>query len=243
MNKVALITGGSRGIGAATACELSALGFTVAVNYVKNSQAAQDVLDEITSKGGFGKIYQADISDPMQIDRMFSLVEKELGHVSVLVNNAGVSHIGLLQDMTDEEVKKHTEINLLGAIYASKRAIPAMLKEHSGVIINLSSMWGEVGASCEVVYSACKAGIIGFTKALAKELGPSGIRVNCVSPGVIRTDMNSELTEEDLSRLSDETPLLRIGTPNDVGRMIAFLASDSASFITGQVVSVNGGII
>lgn len=159
------------------------------------------------------------------------------------MNNAGVSHIGLLQDMSYDEILMHTQVNLLGAIYCSKRAIPGMVHKKSGCIINLSSMWGEVGASCEVVYSACKAGIIGLTKALAKELGPSGIRVNCVSPGVIRTDMNSGLDPETLAQLSEETPLLRLGSPEEVGRMIAFLASENASFITGQVVSVNGGII
>lgn len=187
--------------------------------------------------------FRADISNPNDIAAMFTYVESTLGGVDLLVNNAGISYIGLFQDMTDEEILKHTEVNLLGAMYCSKRAVPGMVSKKSGVIINISSMWGEVGASCETVYSACKAGIIGFTKALAKELGPSGIRVNCVSPGVINTDMNRELTDETIKELCEETPLLRIGTPGDVGKMIAFLASDDASFITGQVISVNGGII
>ena len=222
MPKIALVTGGSRGIGAA---------------------AAQSVCDRIISSGGYAKAYQADISIPEDIERMFAQTEAELGAADVLVNNAGISHIGLLQDMSYDEILRHAQVNLLGAIYCSKRAIPEMVHKKSGSIINLSSMWGEVGASCEVVYSACKAGIIGFTKALAKELGPSGIRVNCVSPGVIRTDMNSELDDETLAQLSEETPLLRLGSPEEVSRMIAFLASESASFITGQVVSVNGGIV
>lgn len=243
MADIALVTGASRGIGAAAAVELAKAGFCVAVNYKSNTAAAERVVKEITALGGSAKMFQADISDPHQIEEMFSQIEKELGEVTVLINNAGVSHIGLLQDMSFEEIKSHTEINLLGAMYAAKRAVPAMVRRHRGVIVNLSSMWGEVGASCEVVYSACKAGIIGFTKALAKELGPSGIRVNCVSPGVIDTEMNAELTDETISELCEETPLLRIGKPEDVGRMIAFLCSEDASFITGQVVSVNGGII
>ena len=242
MPKIALVTGGSRGIGAA-AYELSKFGYTVAVNYRENAAAAQSVCDRIISSGGYAKAYQADISIPEDIERMFAQTEAELGAADVLVNNAGISHIGLLQDMSYDEILRHAQVNLLGAIYCSKRAIPEMVHKKSGSIINLSSMWGEVGASCEVVYSACKAGIIGFTKALAKELGPSGIRVNCVSPGVIRTDMNSELDDETLAQLSEETPLLRLGSPEEVSRMIAFLASESASFITGQVVSVNGGIV
>ena len=145
--------------------------------------------------------------------------------------------------MTEAQIRRQIDVNLFGAICCSRRAVPNMVHAKDGVIINISSMWGEVGASCEAVYSACKAGIIGFTKALSKELGPSGIRVNCVSPGVISTDMNSELSDETISELCDETPLLRIGTPQDVGKMIAFLASDDASFITGQIVSVNGGIV
>lgn len=243
MNKVALITGGSRGIGAAASKELARLGFTVAINYISHEKDAKDVLDDILALGGYGKCFQADISDPGDVERLFCEVERQLGSVDVLINNAGIAHIGLLQDMTNEEIKHMTDVNLLGPIYCSKRAIPSMIHKKSGVIINVASMWGEVGASCESVYSACKAGVIGLTKALAKELGPSGIRVNCVSPGVIRTQMNSELSEEDMRQLCDETPLLRIGTPEDVGRTIAFLSGENASFITGQIVSVNGGII
>ena len=243
MAKVALITGASRGIGAAAAVELAKAGFSVAVNYKSNIDAAAKVVGIIRENGGTASAFQGDISDPAKIERLFSEVERDLGEITALINNAGVSHIGLLQDMSYDDIKKHAEINLLGAIYASKRVIPSMIRRHKGVIINISSMWGEVGASCEVVYSACKAGIIGLTKALAKELGPSGIRVNCVSPGVIDTEMNSELTDETISELCEETPLLRIGKPEDVGRTIAFLCSEEASFITGQVVSVNGGII
>lgn len=241
--KVALVTGGSRGIGAAAAKELARLGYSVAVNYKTNSDAAENVCREIIGSGGVAGAFQADISDCEALDRMFSDIHSSLGEISVLVNNAGVSYIGLLQDMSDNEIRSLSDVNLLGAMLCTRRTVPDMIKRHDGVIINIASMWGEVGASCEVVYSACKAGIIGFTKALAKELGSSGIRVNCVSPGVIDTDMNSELTDETISELCEETPLLRIGTPADVGKTVAFLASDKASFITGQVISVNGGII
>lgn len=174
---------------------------------------------------------------------MFDAIENDLGSVDLLVNNAGIAHIGLLQDMTDDDIARQVGVNLLGAVYCSRRAIPSMVRNKSGAIINIASMWGEVGASCEAMYSACKAGIIGLTKSLAKELGPSGIRVNCISPGVIDTDMNGELDYECIKALENDTPLMRIGTANDVAKAIAFLASDDASFITGQILPVNGGII
>lgn len=241
--KTALITGASRGIGAAAAVELATLGYAVAVNYRENKAAAEEVVRKIISMGGNVKAYQADISDPDEVKNMFEDVVTVFGRLDILVNNAGISHIGLLQDMTDTQIRRQLEVNLMGAIICSREAAKLMIPQKSGSIINIASMWGEVGASCEAVYSACKAGIIGFTKALAKELGPSGIRVNCVSPGVIRTDMNKELDEETLSELADDTPLLRIGTPADVAKAIAFFARADSSFITGQVLPVNGGII
>ncbi|MBQ8623779.1 MAG: SDR family oxidoreductase [Oscillospiraceae bacterium] len=241
--KVALVTGSSRGIGAATAKMLAKAGYKVAVNYKSNDAAAEDVVKCIIGFGGEAKSFRADISSPEEVGQMFADIANAFGEVDVLVNNAGISHIGLLQDMSDEEILSLTQVNLLGAIYCSKEAIKPMIAKKEGVIINISSMWGEVGASCEVVYSACKAGLIGFTKALAKEVGPSGIRVNCVSPGVINTDMNRELNDEAIDALCQETPLLRIGTPEDVARTVAFLASDEADFVTGQIFSVNGGII
>lgn len=241
--KTALVTGASRGIGAAIAIELAKAGYAVAVNYATNKDAAECVIGKIAENGGVAKGYKADISNAGEVTRLFEDVSAELGEIEVLVNNAGVAHIGLLQDMTDSEIERLVGVDLLGAIYCSKEAVKRMVKLHNGVIINISSMWGEVGASCEAVYSACKAGVIGLTKALAKEVGPSGIRVNCVSPGVIATDMNAELDDETMQSLCEETPLLRIGSANDVASTVAFLASDDASFITGQVLSVNGGII
>lgn len=241
--KTALVTGASRGIGAAIAIELARAGYAVAVNYATNRDAAESVIEKIAENGGVAKGYKADISNAGEVARLFEDVSAELGEIEVLVNNAGVAHIGLLQDMTDSEIERLVGVDLLGAIYCSKEAVKRMVKLHNGVIINISSMWGEVGASCEAVYSTCKAGVIGLTKALAKEVGPSGIRVNCVSPGVIATDMNAELDDETMQSLCEETPLLRIGSASDVASTVAFLASDDASFITGQVLSVNGGII
>ena len=240
--KTAIVTGASRGIGAACAAELARNGFSVAVNYRVNKSAAESVVNAVSAAGGQAFAVKADVSAPEEVTAMFEAVKERFGSVSLLVNNAGISHIGLLQDMTDGEIRRQLEVNLMGAIVCSREAARQMIPRKSGSIINIASMWGEVGASCEAVYSACKAGIIGFTKALAKELGPSGIRVNCVSPGVIRTDMNSELTADTLRELEEETPLLRIGSPEDVAKAVAFLAKEESSFITGQVLPVNGGI-
>ncbi len=240
--KTAIVTGASRGIGAACAAELARNGFAVAVNYRVNKSAAESVVNAVSAAGGQAFAVKADVSAPEEVAAMFEAVKERFGSVSLLVNNAGISHIGLLQDMTDDEIRRQLEVNLMGAIVCSREAARQMIPRKSGSIINIASMWGEVGASCEAVYSACKAGIIGFTKALAKELGPSGIRVNCVSPGVIRTDMNSELTADTLRELEEETPLLRIGSPEDVAKAVAFLAKEESSFITGQVLPVNGGI-
>ena len=239
----ALVTGASRGIGAAIALELAKEGWAVAVNYRSSRDAADEVVKKITDEKGIAEAFEADVSDPEAVKRLFSDVSERLGFVEVLVNNAGISHIGLLQDMADGEISRLIGVDLAGTVYCSREAVKAMIPRKKGSIINIASMWGEVGASCEAVYSACKAGVIGFTKALAKELGPSGIRVNCVSPGLIRTDMNKSLDSETLKELEEETPLLRIGAPEDVAKAAAFLTREEASFITGQVLPVNGGFI
>ena len=239
----ALVTGASRGIGAAIALELAKEDWAVAVNYRSSRDAADEVVKKITDEKGVAEAFEADVSDPEAVKRLFSDVSERLGFVEVLVNNAGISHIGLLQDMTDGEISRLIGVDLAGTVYCSREAVKAMIPRKKGSIINIASMWGEVGASCEAVYSACKAGVIGFTKALAKELGPSGIRVNCVSPGLIRTDMNKSLDSETLKELEEETPLLRIGAPEDVAKAAAFLTREEASFITGQVLPVNGGFI
>lgn len=233
---IALITGASRGIGAATARRLAADGYAVIVHYHRSREQAAALAAEIG-----GTAMQADLGDFAQIDRLTDDIIRQHGAIDVLVNNAGLSLTGLYQDIADEQAMRLFAVNVGGVMHTAKRVLPVMLRQHSGCIVNVASIWGECGAACEVHYSAAKAAVIGFTKALAKEVGPSGIRVNCVSPGVIDTDMNRMHDAETLRALADETPLCRIGSPEEVADAIAFLVSDRAKFITGQVVSVNGG--
>lgn len=186
---------------------------------------------------------QADVADADAVRRMFDDVSDRFGSLDVLVNNAGVALVKLLTDMTDDEWRRLIDTNLSGVFYCCRAALPAMIRAHSGSIINIASMWGEVGASCEAAYSATKAGVIGLTKALAKEVGLSGVRVNAVSPGVIMTDMMADFSANDLATLKEEIPLNTLGTPADVASAVLFLASDEARYITGQVLSVNGGMV
>ena len=174
---------------------------------------------------------------------MFAEIESQLGGVDILVNNAAVARQSLFTDISPEEWRNTFAVNVDGMFHCSQLALPHMLRLHKGCIVNLSSMWGQVGASCEVLYSATKAAVIGLTKALAQEVGPGGVRVNCVAPGVIDTEMNAHLSAEDMDTLKNNTPLMRLGTPEDIANAICFLASDSASFITGQVLSPNGGYV
>ena len=236
--KTALITGGSRGIGAAIAERLAEDEFMPVINYCRSKAAAEEIAKKT---GGFA--VQADISQKSQIDEMFEQINKKFGGVDVLVNNAGISLSGLFTDITSEQEEMLWKINVAGTFNCTKAALPYMINKKSGKIINISSMWGQVGASCEVHYSASKAAVIGFTKALAKEVGLSGINVNCIAPGVIMTDMNSCYTQETLNELADETPLARLGTPEDIAQAVSFLASEKSSFITGQIIGVNGGFI
>ena len=238
MKKVVLVTGGSRGIGAATVRAFANAGYDVAFIYNKNDEAAKAVSDETGALA-----FKADVANVNDVKRAVDAVKDSLGSVDVLVNNAGISQIKLFTDITDENWERMMGVNLTGAFNCTKAVIGDMINRKSGSIINISSMWGEVGASCEVHYSAAKAAMIGMTKALAKEMGLSGIRVNCITPGVIATEMNGELDDETLESLKEETPLGRIGTPEDVANTALFLASDAASFITGQVIGVNGGFI
>lgn len=241
--KVALITGASRGIGRAVALQLAADGYAVAVHCHQSTDAALAVCATIAEAGGIAKMYSCDIASEIAVANMISSVQKDLGPISVLVNNAGIAQQKLFTDLSADEWRRMMAIHVDGAFYTCRNVLPEMIRQHSGCIINVSSMWGQIGASCEVHYSTAKAAVIGLTKALAKEVGPSGIRVNCVAPGVIRTDMLADFDEETLGELADETPLCRLGTPEDVAAAVSFLASDAAAFITGQVLAPNGGFV
>lgn len=243
MSKVALVTGASRGIGRSIALELARSGISVAINYHSSEKMAKELLCEIKKFNENVNIYKADVSNEIEVSEMVHKINLDLGEIDILVNNAGISQIGLFTDMTSYERDRMIGVNLIGAMNVTNAILPSMIHYKSGSIINISSMWGEVGASCEVVYSASKAGLIGFTKALAKELAPSGIRVNCISPGVIDTDMNSELSGADIKELIDEIPIKRIGMPDDIAKAVKFLISDNAKYITGQVIGINGGMI
>ena len=238
MSKTALVTGASRGIGREICRALSSDGWVVAVNYQTSAALAEELAREI---GGISVC--ADVADPEAVENMFSRVQDSLGNISLLVNNAGISEYGLLTDLSFERWNRLIAVNLGGAFNCCRAAIPAMVQQKSGCIINISSMWGQAGASCEAAYSASKGGVIALTKALAKELGPSGIRVNSVSPGCIETDMMARFSAAELEALRDETPLEALGSPADVAQCVRFLASPAARFITGQTIGVNGGFI
>ena len=242
MNQTVLITGASRGIGAACAEEFAKRGYRVIVNYNQNKKAAEAVCEKIRALGGVCMCVQADVSDAEQVQKMFEEAEA-LGGVDVLVNNAGIAKTAMLCDTTPELWHSIFATNVDGVYYCCRAALSHMVSKKHGRIINLSSMWGQVGASCESAYSAAKAAVIGFTKALAKELGPSGITVNCVAPGLIDTDMNAHLSAEDIEAFCEEIPLGTVGTPAQVAATVCFLASEEASYVTGQVLSVNGGCV
>lgn len=238
----AIVTGASRGIGAETAKELARLGFPVIINYNKNAEKAKQILEYVAEHGGTGCTYKADVANRTEVDEMVAFAINQYGRIDVLVNNAGVAQQKLFTDITSDDWNKMVSVNLGGVFNCCQAVLPHMIHEKSGRIINLSSIWGTVGASCEVHYSAVKAGIIGLSKALAKEVAPSGITVNCVAPGCIMTDMlTQDCDEETVRLLTEETPLGRIGTPKDISQAIGFLAGDKASFITGQVLGVDGG--
>lgn len=245
MSKTALITGASRGIGASIARIFSQNGFNVIINYCNSEKNAINLENELNNKYSNikAKAIKADVSDEKQVDFLFSQAEKEFGFIDVLINNAGIAEQKMLCDATKYDFDKLMNTNVGSVFLCSKQALKSMVAKKQGKIINVSSIWGITGASCEVLYSASKAAIIGFTKALAKEVGPSGITVNCIAPGVIDTDMNSNLTEDDLNSLKDETPLCRIGKCEDIANVALFLASEKADFITGQVISPNGGFL
>lgn len=242
MNKTAVITGASRGIGRATAIEFARNGYNVLANYNNSEKEAMELEKMLTEEGYSIKIFKADVSKSSEADAMIEYCLKEFGGLDVLVNNAGISQDKLFTDITDEDWERMMSVNVTSVFNCSRKALQHMIWEKSGSIINITSMWGETGGSCEVHYSASKAAIIGMTKALAKEVGPSNIRVNAVSPGVIMTDMCAYYGEETLNELKEETPLMKLGKPEDIAETVYFLA-EKGNFITGQVVGVNGGMV
>lgn len=238
MNRTVLITGGSRGIGKCAVEMFAKEGYNVAFTYLNSVENAYDLA---TGYGVFP--IQCDVSKRDEVDNAVELTLQKFGKIDILINNAGIDEFCLFTDITDDKWHRMIDTNLSSVFYFSRAVLKDMIKNQSGSIINISSMWGEVGASCEVHYSASKAGVIGLTKALAKEVGPSNIRVNCVSPGVIDTDMNAHLSKDDIEQLKYDTPLGKIGKCEDVVNALLFLASDKCSFITGQILGVNGGYI
>lgn len=241
--KTVLITGASGGIGGAVSLAFAKEGYRVALHYFRSGERCLKIYDTIREMGRSALMVSADVSDAEQVMTMFEKVNGTFGGVDVLVNNAGIAQQKLFTDITEPEWDRMFAVNMKGTANCCRAAVPYMVSQKRGKIINVSSIWGICGASCEVHYSAAKAAVIGFTKALAKELGPSGIQVNCVAPGVIKTGMIEELDEDTISALKAETPLGSIGQPEDVAECILYLASPKADFITGQVLSPNGGFV
>ena len=243
MRRSALVTGASRGIGRAVAAVLAREGWAVCVNYLERRDAAESLVRELRAQGRAAMAFQADIADRESADACVRAASEELGPVELLVNNAGISRQGLFQDLDDAAWDRLLAVNLTGPRNAVLAVLPHMLSEKRGCVVNISSMWGLRGASCEAAYAATKAGVIGLTRSLALELAPSGIRVNCVAPGCVETDMVRVLGEDTRRVLAEETPLGRLGRPEDVAEAVAFLASEKAAFITGQVLAADGGFV
>ena len=241
--KTVLVTGSSRGIGKAIALAFGHAGCNVVLNASKSIAQLEETKTLFENENIPVLALLADVSDYEKCKELFAEIEKKFGSVDILVNNAGISHIGLFTDMTPAQWQRILSVNLESALNCTHLAVPAMVHKKDGVIINISSMWGEVGASCEAVYSASKGAINAFTKAMAKELGPSHIRVNAISCGVIDTEMNACFSEEERQALVEEIPLMRFGKPEEVGDLAVFLASQRAKFLTGKIITLDGGMI
>lgn len=238
--RVVLVTGGSRGIGAAAVRAFACAGCRVALNYHASGAAAQALAAQFP---GQVMPIQADVADRGQVWAMFDVAEAALGPVDILVCNAGIAQQKLFTDITPADWQRMLDVHLTGTFHCCQRALPHMVRQRWGRILTVSSMWGQVGGSCEVHYSAAKAGLIGLTKALAKEEGPSGVTVNCVAPGVVDTDMMAGFGPQDRAALAEETPVGRLATPQEIARTLLFLAGEEAGFITGQVLGINGGLV
>lgn len=243
MAETVFITGASRGIGRAAAKAFGMAGYRVAVGCNRNRDAARELIAQFASAGVMAEIVEGDVADENSVRDMVNQAQRALGHISVLINNAGVSCDALFTDTTPDMWQRTFDVNARGAYNTCRAVLPDMISRGCGSIINVSSVWGIYGGACEAAYSASKAALIGLTKALARETGPSGIRVNCIAPGVIDTDMLKRLSQNDRNMLVERTPLCRLGTPEDVAGVMLFLASPAAAFITGQVIGVDGGFI
>lgn len=243
--KNVLITGGTGGIGSAIAAEFAKSGYNIAIHTHSKPEKAQNLAKELEQKYDIKTVaVNADVSNYNSVIEMYNKIEDKFGQIDVLVNNAGIAQQKLFTDISADEWHKMLGVNLDGVFFCCKEALKRyMIKNHSGTILNISSMWGQVGASCEVHYSAAKAGVIGLTKALAKEVGLSGVRVNCICPGVIMTDMMKGFDKDTIDSLKDETPLNKLGTPQNIAEAAVFLCSDKANFITGQIFGINGGFV
>lgn len=243
--KTVLVTGGSRGIGKAIVYAFANSGYNVILNYNQSEQSARNIVEDLKDCKGIVEMFKADVSNREEVDAMVEYVTKEFGGIDVVVNNAGISHVGLFTEIDEEAFRRVMDVNLMGVFNVTQSALNAcMLHKKDGSIINISSIWGITGSSCEVAYSASKAGVIGLTKALAKELAPSNITVNAIAPGAIATDMiYKEYTEKEINMIEKDIPMGRLGTPIEIANLALYLASDNARYMTGQVISPNGGMV
>ena len=243
IGKVALVTGASRGIGKAIAKELAQNGASVIINYSKDDEGANSTLKEIRELGGYAKVIKKDISIKDQCGELIKEIIETFGKIDILINNAAKSEVGLFMDVDDKSFEKLINTNLLAPMYLSKYALNYMISKGCGNIINISSIWGEAGASCEVVYSTTKGGLNLFTKSLSKEVAPFGIRVNSIAPGVINTEMNNFLSEEEKNQLIDEIPMNRFGDVKEIAKAVVFLCKDDCKYLTGQIIRIDGGFL
>lgn len=239
VNKVVVVTGGSRGIGAQIVKTLANENYKVILNYNNSKEQAEKIQQELLERGNEIEIIKADVSKREETEKLIQFAINKFNKIDVLINNAGISQEGLFTDVTEEEWQKIINTNLNSVFYCNQQALKYMIPEQQGCIINISSIWGETGASCEVAYSTTKAAINGMTKALAKEVGPSNIRVNAIAPGIIDTDMNRNLTNEELEPIKEQIPLNKIGKALDIAKCVKWLIEDE--YTTGQIISINGG--